>query len=126
MRDFLEANIVESDSRQRDYYNKHSQDRKFAVGDGVWLSIPSARKLDPQWDGRWTITAVKGPLNMEISDGNISKVVHVNRLCHRVQPHLTGKSKLKDQPSDCSPPQVDHFTDFCFDPILPRRYPTRI
>ena len=86
MRGFVEANLVESASRQRDHYNKHSQTRKFAVGDHVWLSIPTAKKLDPQWDGRWTITALKGPLNMEIFDGTVSKVVHVNQLHHRIQP----------------------------------------
>ena len=59
------------------------------VGECVWLSIPTAKKLDPQWDGGWTITKVKGPLNMEVSDGNISKVVHVNRLRHRIQPAST-------------------------------------
>ena len=75
MHDFVETNLAESASRQR---------RKFAVRDCVWLSIPTAKKLDPQWDGRWTITAVKEPLNMEISNGTISKVVHVNTLCHHV------------------------------------------
>ena len=85
MRDFVETNLAESASRQRDHYNKHSQTRKFTVGDHVWLSIPTAKKLDPQWDGRWTITALKGPLNMEISDGTVSKVVHVNWLCHQIQ-----------------------------------------
>ena len=84
MRDFVETNLAESASRQRDHYNKHSQTRKFTVGDHVWLSIPTAKKLDPQWDGRWTITALKGPLNMETSDGIVSKVVHVNWLRHRI------------------------------------------
>ena len=80
MHDFVEANFIESASRQRAHYNKHSQTRKFKVGDQVWLSISIDKKLDPQWDGRWTITALKGPLNMEISDGTISKVIHVNWL----------------------------------------------
>ena len=80
MRDFVETKLAESANRQRTNYNKHSHNRKFAVGDRVWLSIPTAKKLDPHWDGRWTITAVKGPLHIEIPDGTISKVVHVNRL----------------------------------------------
>ena len=62
MRDFVEANLVESANRQATNYNKLSSTRHFAVGDHVWLSIPTARKLDPRWDGKWTITAVKGPL----------------------------------------------------------------
>ena len=80
MHDFVEANFIESASRQRDHYNKHFQTGKFTVGDKVWLFIPTAKKLDPRWDGRWTITALKGLLNMEISDGTVSKVVHVNWL----------------------------------------------
>ena len=84
MRDFVETNLAGSASRQSNNYNEHSQTRQFKVGDHVWSSIPMAKKLDPKWDGRWTITAaaVKGPLNMQISDGTVPKVVHVNRLCH--------------------------------------------
>ena len=51
MRDFVETNLAESANQQRINYNKHSHNRKFAVGDRVWLSIPTAKKLDQQWDG---------------------------------------------------------------------------
>ena len=44
MCDFIEANLVESASRQRDHYNRHSQTRKFTVGDHVCMSIPTAKK----------------------------------------------------------------------------------
>ena len=127
MRDFVGTNLTESANRQRDNYNKHSYTRKFAVGDHVWLSIPTAKKLDPQWDGRWTITAVKGPLNMEISDGTVSKVVHVNRLRYRIQPTPTDDSP-QQQPSSTnwSPPQINHFTEFYSDPARQRRYPARV
>ena len=73
---------------------------------------PAAKKLDPQWDDRWTITAVKGPLNMEISNGTVSKVIHVNRLRHRIQPSSTDDTPQQELSSDTwSFPQVDHFTD---------------
>lgn len=52
MHGFVETNTVEAAHRQRRNYNKHSQTRKFVVEDSVWLSVPTARKLDPQWDGR--------------------------------------------------------------------------
>ena len=96
------------------------------MGDHVWLSIPTAKKLDPKWDSRFTITAVKGPLNMQISDGTVSKVVHVNRLRHRIQPISTDDpSQQNPLSTDWTPPQIDHFTEFYSDPIVPRRYPSR-
>ena len=126
MRGFVEINLAGSASRQSNNYNKHSQTRQFKVGDHIWLSIPTAKKLDPKWDGRWTITAVKGPLNMQISDGTVSKVVHVNRLRHQIQPTPTdGPSQQKPFNTDWTPPQIDHFTKFYSDPIVPRRYPSR-
>ena len=124
MRDFIETSLTES---ARTNYNKHSYNRKFVVGERVWLSIPTAKKLDPLWDGRWTITKVKGPLNMEVSDGNISKVVHVNRLCHCIQPAPTDGTPQQIPPSiTWSPPQVDHFTEFYSEPVVTRRYPIRV
>ena len=126
MRDFVETNLTGSASRQSNNYNKHSQSRQFKVGDHVWLSIPTAKKLDPKWDGRWTITAVKGPLNMQISDGVVSKVVHVNRLRYRMQPTATDDpSQQKPLSTDWIPTQIEHFTDFYSDPVRPRRYPSR-
>ena len=126
MRDFVETNLAGSASRQSNNYNKHSQTRQFKVGDHVWLSIPTAKKLHPKWDGRWTITAVKGPLNMPISDGTVSKVVHVNRLRHRIQLTATD-DPLQQKPfsTDWTPPQIDHFIEFYLDPIVLRRYPSR-
>ena len=125
MCDFVEANLVESASRQRINYNKHSLTRHFTVGDHVWLSVPTARKLDPRWDGKWTITAVKRPLVMEISNGTTSKVVHVNRLRHRLQPSPSDTTVLhNDQTRTWRPPEVDHYIDNSPEPIS-RRYPVR-
>ena len=124
--DFVETNLKGSISRQSNNYNKHSQTRQFKVGEGVWLSIPTAKKLDPKWDGRWTITAVKGPLNMQISDGTISKVVHVNRSHHQMQPTPNDDpSQQKPFSTDWIPPQINHFTAFYSDPVRPRLRPSR-
>ncbi len=60
--------------------------RTFAVGDSVCLSVPTAGKVGPQWEGRWKIKSVKGPVTMEITDGQRTRVVHTNRLQHRTQP----------------------------------------
>ena len=32
----------------------------FKVGDPVWLSIPTARKHQPHWDGKWVVAKLKG------------------------------------------------------------------
>ena len=37
------------------------------------------KKLQPHWDGKWTVK-LKGPCNLELTNGNQSKVVHVNHV----------------------------------------------
>ena len=80
LQDFVECHTTQAASKQKATYDKHSTSRLFRVGDTVWLSIPTAGKLDPRWEGRWVVKSVKSPLNMEITDGTRTKVVHVNRL----------------------------------------------
>ena len=86
LQDLVETNLAEAAARQKMMYDKHSTYRYFDVGDMVWLSVPTAGKLDPRWEGNWMISAVKSPVTIEITDGKRKKVVHVNRLHHRVQP----------------------------------------
>ena len=111
LQDLVEARNAEAGNRQKAHYDKVSTERHFVAGDRIWLSIPTAGKLDPRWDGRWHIKAVKSPLNLEITDGEKTKVVHVNRVRHRQIP--------SDKPSKHLPPQgtqlrwespsIDHF-----------------
>ena len=54
--------------------------------DTVWLSIPTAGKLDPKWEGGWSIEAVKSPVTMEINNRRNTRIVHTNRLRHRKVP----------------------------------------
>ena len=75
-----------SSANQKKYYNKQSSSRKFGVNDRVWLSIPVAGKLDPRWEGVWKVTSVKSPVTVAISNSKRNKVVHINRLQHRMQP----------------------------------------
>ena len=86
IQDFVEANLVEAASQQQVYYNRHSCQRQFKVGDPVWLSVPTAGKLDPKWEGGWTVTKVESPVTIQIQKANKTRVVHVNRLQHRIQP----------------------------------------
>ena len=79
----------------------------------VWLSIPTAGKLDPHWDGKWSVKSVKTPLTLEITDGVKTKVVHVNRLCQRIVPSSTNKEEpsgrvLQDSHPNWEAPPVDH------------------
>ena len=85
IRDFVETNLVEAAQRQKAQFDKHSKERSFGVGDPVWVSIPTAGKLDPRWEGNWIIKAIKSPSTFEISNANKCKVVHINRLRHRTE-----------------------------------------
>ena len=87
LQDMVEAHLVDAARAQKSSYDTHSSLRSFQPGDLVWLSVPTAGKLDPRWDGCWKVKSIKSPINMEITDGMRNRVVHVNRLRHRVQPH---------------------------------------
>ena len=89
----------------------------FNTGDPVQLAVPTARKLDPQWEGEWVIYKnSKSLVNVEIADGGHKKVVHTNRLQHHYIPganDMTVKSNtvgddVRANTSDWAPPKVDH------------------
>ena len=61
----------------------------------MWLSVPTASKLAPHWEGEWKIAEVKNDVNVKIPKGTQSKVIHVNRLRHRFQP-LSKEAKPSD------------------------------
>ena len=119
----MESNLVASSATQKNYYNKRSCSQTFHVNDHVWLSVPVAGKLDPKWEGGWKVTTVTSPVTVTISDGKRSKVVHVNRLQHRVQPmdsdgHVTDSSIMQQW----RPPDIEHFIE---PSTVPRRNPPR-
>ena len=74
MHDFVQKQTTTAAWRQKEQYDVHAQERNFHVGDQVWLSIPTAGKLDPRWEREWIIRAVKSHVNMEISDGRRKKL----------------------------------------------------
>ena len=76
---------MEEAKAQKLTYDHQSRTTNFYKGDSVWLSIPTAGKLSPQWEGGWTIQEVKSTVTMKIMNGHHSKVVHVNHLRHRIQ-----------------------------------------
>ena len=84
--DLVESNLVQAAEHQKTNYDLQFCCRTFRTGDLVWLSRLTAGKLDPRWEGNWSVKAVKSPCNVEITDGQRTRVVHVNRLRHWVQP----------------------------------------
>ena len=125
LRSFVQDKLKESARAQKEQYDKHTEQRVFRVGDPVWLSIPTAGKLDPRWEGGWTIQAVKSPVNMEIGDGERRKVVHVNRLRYRLLPQESDASISSGSSSTWRATEIDHI-------IIPpasalsQRYPQRV
>ena len=58
LQDLVESNLVLSATNQKMFYDRKAQPRTFNVDDTVWLSIPTAGKLDPRWEGKWKITSL--------------------------------------------------------------------
>ena len=103
----MEANLVEASTRQKIGYDRHTRpSRQFKIGDPVWLSTPTAGKLSPRWE---RISSVKSPVTMEIMEKR-SRVVHINRLHHRVQPDTAATPEVATGNRETwYPPQVEHF-----------------
>ena len=87
LRDLVEANLVEVANHQKQSYDQHCNTREFSVENAVWLSVPIAGKLESRWEGGRKIKLIKSPVSIEIMDDqHRTKLVHVNRLRHRITP----------------------------------------
>ena len=108
--DFVETHNTQASSQQKQYFDKHTLPRSFAVGYPVWLSIPTAGKLDPRWEGEWIITSIGSPTTYTIHDGRRTKTVHINRLRRRLQAHstTTTTAPLPLPQEDWAPLLVEH------------------
>ena len=76
-----------SHNRQKEQYDKKTNDVKFMVGDMVYLHVPAVRqggnkKLASRWTGPYTVVDKVSKCNLKIQliGGFKSMVVHVNRL----------------------------------------------
>ena len=132
LRDFVESNLAARAHSQKSTYDEHAAaPTTFSAGNAVWLSIPTAGKLDPRWEGGWVVQSVKSPLTIEITRDNQQKVVHVNRLRHRIQPSLSESENTTTPQSlvgqQWQPPGIDHISVPVPPPAptLSRRYPER-
>ena len=114
---------MEAAKAQKLTYDHQARTTNFYKGDSVWLSIPTAGNLSPHWEGGWTIQEVKSAVTMKITNGYHSKVVHVNRLRHRIQkqpeeiestwvhPEIEHLIIPSDPPERCYPLQDRHPPD---------------
>ena len=59
LRDFVESNLAAAAHSQKHNCDHCTLAPSFRAGDPVWLSVPTAGKLDPRWDGEWIIKSVK-------------------------------------------------------------------
>ena len=136
--DFVETYIAESAHHQKTSFDRHAQTRTFQVGDSVWLSIPTAGKLDPRWEGKWVVHSIPGPTSYTITDGKRFRTVHVNRLQQRMQPDANDpQSDVVTDHTTWQPPSVEHqviteeeivepHLDAQAQPIGGSRYPSRV
>ena len=131
LRKFVQEALKDSAKAQKEQYDLHSavEERPLRKGDPVWLSVPTAGKLDPRWEGGWTIQAVKSPVTVQISDGQRTKVVHVNRVRYRWIPQQSDSEEETSIGNSTTPtwqpPQIDQLILPPAPPTPPRRYPQR-
>ena len=113
LRDLVESNLVKVADQQNFLYDKQSSAPSYTVNDKVWLSVPTAGKLQPRWEGGWKVKSVKSPVTIEISNGRKSKVVHSNRLQHRFQaaPNSSESTVTNSTVLSWTPLQVEHFSE---------------
>ena len=95
-------------------YDQHTTQPAFIVGSPVWLSIPTAGKLDPRWKRDWVIKSMKSSITAEICDSKCTRVVHTNRLQHCYLPGQrdcaeSSNADNTNKHPDWAPPSVDHF-----------------
>ena len=106
LQDLVHTNLASAAQKQKFHYDKHS---KTIPGDPVWLSIPTSGKLQPKWEGKWTVVELKTPINLKITNGTKTKVVHTNRVQHRSIPQPDNTLPTHGHSSsNWYPPQVSH------------------
>lgn len=84
MRKVAHENQVESQKRQKVYYDRCSSDRSFSEGDKVLVLLPSSnKKLAAEWQGPYVISRRTGPVNYEVDlqgKRKCRRIFHVNML----------------------------------------------
>ena len=129
LHNLVESNLAEAARNQMHSYDQHTSPPSFTVniGDTVWLSIPTAGKLDPKWEGGWSIKAVKSPVTIKINNRINTRIVRTNCLQHHEVPsHVETQTNTPvTNPPPWDSPTVDHLYIPPPLPIVPHRYPQR-
>ena len=72
-------------------------------------SIPTARKLEPRWEGKWVVHSIPGPTSYTITDGKRLRTVRVNHLQQRIQRDADDpQSDVVADHTTWQPPTVEH------------------
>ena len=122
LHDFVETSLTAAAESQERYYNSGAKERSFQSGDLVWLSEPTAKKLDPHWKGGWRVTEMKSPVTVEITNDQQTRLVHINRLRRRIQ--LSWQSVVQqNSTTEWTAPQIDHKSSIESPGEAPHRYP---
>ena len=74
----------------------------------LWLTSPTAGKLDPKWEGYWEVQTVNGPTTYTTSDGKQTRTAHINRLRPWIQPALVSANPEPKVVEHWSPPSIEH------------------
>ncbi|XP_040065165.2 uncharacterized protein LOC115318365 [Ixodes scapularis] len=73
--------MAEAQTKQKRFYDRKSQARRFEPGDRVLILLPSDHnKLTMQWKGPYEVARRKGDLNYELLVGDKRKTFHINML----------------------------------------------
>ena len=123
LQELVLSNTSTAAQAQKFYYDRTATNRSFTPQELVWLSIPTAGKLQPRWEGKWKVVEMKGPVTVEITDGRRTKVVHINQVRHRDQPFETPEyTSNYPQPGLWQPGQTEHYIQHEAQTVN-RRYP---
>ena len=61
LQDLVDASLTQAGARQKITFDRNTHPRSLKPRDAVWLSIPTAGKLSPRWEGGWVILSQEGP-----------------------------------------------------------------
>ena len=74
--------LIENSKYRADMYNKNASDRKFLVGDKVWVRCPGLdHKLKESWAGPGTVVKVNSPCSFRVqTPDRLIPTVHIQQL----------------------------------------------
>ena len=104
LREWVDANIIESAIRQKNPYHSGTGTTASLV-EGL-VNNPTRNKLEPHWTGPWIVQKIVDITGVRVKMGTREQVVHINR----IRPLLQEDSSAKEG-QFWSPPLFTH-TDF--------------